>query len=152
MEHTCHSRVFSSVARLLALLEGTTEAPHWQVAKRANHPFLMILLSLGYHDIDWIQMRRNGISSGVLHTHHSVLKLFGSDSQALEASTCHCTPFCSVPFWLRLHRKRSLERGLFCLEDYNTWSVLYDGPKVSCCSYVIIVRTLIQLLHHYRPY
>ena len=35
---------------------------------------------------------------------------------------------------------------LFCLDAYNTWSTLYDGPKVSCCSYVIIVRTLIQLL------
>ena len=36
---------------------------------------------------------------------------------------------------------------LFCLDAYNT--TLYDGPKVSCCSYVIIVRTLIQLLDHY---
>ena len=48
-----------------------------------------------------IQIRRNRISSGVLHPHHSVLKqikLFGSDSQVLEASTCRCMPFCSVPF------------------------------------------------------
>ena len=30
----------------------------------------------------------------------------------------------------------------FCLGAYNTWSTLYDRPKVSCCSYVIIVRTL----------
>ena len=35
---------------------------------------------------------------------------------------------------------------LFCLDAYNIWSTLYDGPKVSCCSYAIIVRTLIQLL------
>ena len=52
--------------------------------------------------------------------------------------------------WLRLHRKRNLEHE--CLDAYNTWSTLYDGPKVSCCSYAIIVRTLIQLLDHYRPY
>ena len=51
--------------------------------------------------ITMIQTRRGGISSGVLHPHHSVLKqikLFDSDSQALEASTYRCTPFCSVPF------------------------------------------------------
>ena len=108
MSHTCHSRVFSTVTRLLALLESTAKAPHWQAAKRANGPFLhfyMILLSLAYRDltgaITMIQTRRSSISSGVLHPHHSVLKqikLFGSFSQALEAITCRCTPFCSVPF------------------------------------------------------
>ena len=48
-----------------------------------------------------ITTQRSSIFSGVLHPHHSVLKqikLFGSDSQALEASTCHCTLFHSVPF------------------------------------------------------
>ena len=34
-----------------------------------------------------------------LHAHHSTIKeiqLFGSEYQALQASTCHYTPFCSV--------------------------------------------------------
>ena len=46
MSQTCHSRVFSSVTRLLALLESTAEAPHRQVAKQANCPFLLIMVSL----------------------------------------------------------------------------------------------------------
>ena len=48
-----------------------------------------------------IQTQRSCICSGVLYPHHSILKqikLFGSVSQALEASTCLCTPFCSIPF------------------------------------------------------
>ena len=70
-------------------------------------PFLIIIFSFSKATtiltgaITMIQTRRSGISSGVLHPHHSVLKqikLFGSDSQALEASTCCCTPFYSVPF------------------------------------------------------
>ena len=51
--------------------------------------------------ITMIQMRRSGVSSEVLHPHHSVLKqikLFGSDSQPLEVSTCHHAPFCSISF------------------------------------------------------
>ena len=108
MDHTCNSRVFSSVTRLLALLENTAEASHWQVAKQANRPFLIIIIIVSFswattilaEAITMIQKRRNSTSFGVLHPHHSVLKqikLFGSDSQALEASTCRCTPFCSVP-------------------------------------------------------
>ena len=88
-----------------------------------------------------IQTRRN-ISFRVLHPHHSVLKqikLFGSDSQALEASTCRCTPFCSIPFCApavtstpetQPRAQAVLLRGLL-------WSALYDGPKVSCCSYIM---------------
>ena len=45
MSHTCHSRVFSLVTRLLALLESIAEAPHRQVAKRANRPFLIVSFS-----------------------------------------------------------------------------------------------------------
>ena len=51
-----------------------------------------------------IPTRRSATGSGLLHPHHSVLKqvkqvkLFSRDSQALEASTCRYTPFCSVPF------------------------------------------------------
>ena len=48
-----------------------------------------------------IQTRRSATGFGLVHTHHSVLKqlkLFSTDSQALEASTCRYTPFCSVPF------------------------------------------------------
>ena len=41
-----------------------------------------------------------------------------------------------------VHRKRSLKRELFCLDDYNTWSTLYERPKVSCCSYVKIAERL----------
>ena len=164
MDHTCHSQVFSTVTILLALLESTAEASHQQLAKRTNRSFSdNYYYYCFFHEattiltgaIPMIQTRRSGISSGVLHPFHSVLKqikLFGSNSQALEASTCRCTPFCSVPFLVTVHRKRSLEHELFCLDKYNTWSVLYDGPKVSCCSYVIIVRTLIQLLDHYRLY
>ena len=49
--------------------------------------------------ITMIQTRRSSNSSGVLHPHHGVLKqikLFSSDSQALEASTCCYTLFHSV--------------------------------------------------------
>ena len=48
-----------------------------------------------------IQTRRSATGFGLVHPHHSVLKqlkLFSTDSQALEASTCRYTPFCSVPF------------------------------------------------------
>ena len=48
MDHTGHSRVFSSVTRLLALLESIAKVPHQQVAKRANRPnrpFLIIIVS-----------------------------------------------------------------------------------------------------------
>ena len=45
MSHTCHSRVFSSVTRLLTLLESTTEEPHLHVAKPANRPFLIVSFS-----------------------------------------------------------------------------------------------------------
>ena len=44
LSHTCHSRVFASVTRLLALLESTAVAPHRQVAKRANCVFLLIII------------------------------------------------------------------------------------------------------------
>ena len=39
MSHTCHSPVFSSVTRLLAVSESIAEVPHRQVAKWANHFF-----------------------------------------------------------------------------------------------------------------
>ena len=59
-------------------------------------PFLIVShsasASLLTEAITMIQTRRSGISSRLLHPHHSILKqmkLFGSDSQALEASTCH---------------------------------------------------------------
>ena len=47
-----------------------------------------------------IQTGRSATRSGLLHSHHSVLKqikLFGSDSQELEANTCRYTPFPSIP-------------------------------------------------------
>ena len=107
-----------------------------------------------------IQTRRSATGFGLVHPHHSVLKQlkqFSTDSQALEASTCRYTPFCSVPFCAlsdgyAYTGNAACMDELFCLDAYNTWSTLYDGPKVSYCSYVIIVRTLIQLLDHYRPY
>ena len=43
MSHTCHSRVFSLVTGLLALLESTAEAPPRQVAKRVNRPLMIIV-------------------------------------------------------------------------------------------------------------
>ena len=75
MSHTCHSRVFSSAIRLLALLESTAEAPHRQVAKRANCPFLIVCSSSSFSQatvifteaITMIQMQRSGTSSGPLH-------------------------------------------------------------------------------------
>ena len=51
MSHTCYSRVFSSPTRLLAMLESTTEAPHLQVAKQGNHPFLIIVIITPHHSI-----------------------------------------------------------------------------------------------------
>ena len=36
MDHTCHSRVFSTVTRLLTLTESIAEVPNRQVAKMAN--------------------------------------------------------------------------------------------------------------------
>ena len=38
MDHTCHFRVFSSVTRLLVLLERTAEAPHRQVVSTPDPP------------------------------------------------------------------------------------------------------------------
>ena len=48
-----------------------------------------------------IQTLRSATGSGLLHLHHSFLKQiksFNRDSQALAASPCRYTPFCSVPF------------------------------------------------------
>ena len=48
-----------------------------------------------------IQTQISAAGSGLVHPHHGILKqlkLFSTDSQALEASTCRYTPFCSVPF------------------------------------------------------
>ena len=44
MSHSCHSRVFSLVTRLLVLLESTAEAPLQQVAKRANRLLIIIII------------------------------------------------------------------------------------------------------------
>ena len=52
VDHTCHSRVFSSVTRLLALLKSTAEAPHQQVANRQIVYLVSQFLQQGYHDID----------------------------------------------------------------------------------------------------
>ena len=157
--------MFSTVTRLLTLTESIAEVPNQQVAKLAN--CLLLVSSFFSEDsttmteaITMIQMRRSATGSGLLHPHHSVLKQikpFSSDSQSARVKYL---PLCAVLFcsvlrikrWLRLHRKHSLEHELFCLGTYNTGSTLYDGPKVSYCRYVIIVRTLIQLLDHYRPY
>ena len=107
MDHTCHSRVFSTVTRLLTLTESIAEVPNRQVAKSANR-FQSVLLSFFCSHsttmtqaITIIQTRRSATGFGLVHPHHSVLKqlkLFSTDSQALEASTCRYMPFCSVPF------------------------------------------------------
>ena len=154
--------MFSTVTRLLTLTESITKVPNRQVAKLANHlsSFFREDSTTMTEAITMIQTQRSATASGLLHPHHSVLKQikpFSSDSQALEASTCRYTPFCSVPFCALnggyAYTGNAASRcELFCLGDYNTWSTLYDGPKVSCCSYLIIVRTLVQLLDHYNSY
>ena len=103
--YTCHSRVFSTVTRLLTLTESIAEVPNRQVAKLANRSFLLSSFFWDHSTtmteaITIIQKRRSATGSGLLHPHHSVLKQiipFNRDSQVLEASTCHYTPFCSVP-------------------------------------------------------
>ena len=158
MDHTCHSRVFSTVTRLLTLTESIAEVPYRQVAKSANRfqsSFFVSHSTTMNQAITIIQTRRSATGFGLVHPHHSVLKQlkpFSSDSQALEASTCRYTPFCALNDGYAYTGNAACMDELFCLDAYNTWSTLYDGPKVSCCSYVIIVRTLIQLLDHYRPY
>ena len=42
LSHTSHSRVFSSAARLLALLKSTAEVPHRQVAKSSTYLLYII--------------------------------------------------------------------------------------------------------------
>ena len=81
----------------------------WQIGKSLNCQIVTILLS-GFFSgdsttmtqaITMIQTRRSATGSGLLHPYHSVLKQiksFSRDSQALEASTCRYTPFCSVLF------------------------------------------------------
>ena len=159
MDHTCNSRVFSTVTRLLMLTESITEVPNRQVAKSTNRfqfSFFRGHSTTMTEAITMIPTRRSATGSGLLHPYHSVLKQikpFSRDSQALKASTCRYTPFCALSDgYAYTGNAASSEHELFCLDAYNTWSTLYDGPKVSCCSYVIIVRTLIQLLDHYRPY
>ena len=110
MDHTCHSRVFSTVTRLLTLTESIAEVPNRQVAKSANRfQFSFCLLAFFFRGhsttmteaITMISTRRSATGSGLLHPHHSVLKQikpFSRDFQALEASTCRYTLFCSVPF------------------------------------------------------
>ena len=105
MDHTCHSRVFSTVTRLLTLTESIAEVPNRQVAKLVNclqlSSFFWEHSTIMTEAITMIQSRRSATGSGLLHPHHSVLKQikpFSRDSQALEASTCCYTPFCSVPF------------------------------------------------------
>ena len=107
MDHTCHSQVFSTVTRLLTLTESIAEVPNRQVAKSANR--LQLASGFFFRDdsttttaaIIMIQTRRSATGSRLLHPHHSVLKQtkpFSRDSQAIEASTCRYTPFCSIPF------------------------------------------------------
>ena len=99
MDHTCHSRVFSTVTRLLTLTESITEVPNRQVAKSANRfqlsSCLLAFFFRGHSTtmtkgITMIPTRKRATGSGLLHPHHSVLKQikpFSRDSQALEAST-----------------------------------------------------------------
>ena len=130
--------------------------PNQQVAKSANS----LQLSSGFffrgdsttmtETITMIQTRRSATGFGLMHPYHSVLKqikAFSRDAQALKASACRYTPFCSIPFCV-------LNGGYAYTGNaaLSTSCSAYDGPKVSCCSYVIIVRTLIQLLDHYKPY
>ena len=91
-----------------------------------------------------IQTRRSATGSGLLHLHHSVfkqIKPFSARGKYLPLYAVLFRSILRIKRWLCLHRKCRLEHELFCLDVYNTWSTLYDGPKVSCCSYVIIVRT-----------
>ena len=131
MDHTCHSRVFSSVTTLLRVSESIAEVPHRQVAKRANQPSHSSILffsegsTIMAKEIAMIQTRRSTTGSGLLHRHHSVLKPFSRDSQVLEGKylSLYALLFRSVlciKQWLRLHRKRNLEHELFCLDVYNT--------------------------------
>ena len=107
MDHTCHSRVFSTVTRLFTLTQSIAEVPNRQVAKPPNRFKLSAASFFRDHSttmteaIAMIPTRRSATGSGLLHPHNSVLKQikpFSRDSQALEASTCRYTPFCSVPF------------------------------------------------------
>ena len=151
MDHICHSPVFSSVTRLLALLESTAEAPHRQVTKWANRlaSFSARLPRYWLKQLHWFKheeavfLLRYCTHTIAFSNKSNCLAVILKRSRQALAAMRRSSAFRSAKRWLRLHRKRSLEHELFC---YNAWSALYDGPKVSCYSYVIIVRTLIQLL------
>ena len=106
MNPTYHSRVFSSVIKLLTLPESIAEVSNRQVAKPANSLQLSLFVSFFRVDsttmteaITMSQTRKSATGSALLHPHHSVLKQikpFSRDSQALEASTCRYTPFCTL--------------------------------------------------------
>ena len=94
MSHACHSRVFSSVTRLLALLESTAEAPHQQVTKQVNRPFLIMVSSFRWPTtiltvaITMTCRRRSGICIQALHSYQSAfkeVKIFSSDLLALSS-------------------------------------------------------------------
>ena len=97
-------RVFTTVTRLLPMTKSIAEVPNRQVPKLSkchNSSFFSDHSTTMTEAITIIQTRRSATGSGLLHLHHSVLKQikpFNRDSQALEASTCRYTPFCSVPF------------------------------------------------------
>ena len=95
---------FSNVFYSNKTVNADREVPNRQVAKPANRlssSFFREDSTTMTEAITMIQTRRSATGSGLLHPHHSALKQikpFSSDSQALEASTCRYTPFCSIPF------------------------------------------------------
>ena len=46
VDHTCHSRVFSTVTRLLVLTESIADVPNRRVAKLANHSTACFCISV----------------------------------------------------------------------------------------------------------
>ena len=131
MDHTCYSRVFLTVRRLLTLTESIAEVPNRQVAKSAKS-FSAFFLCFCFRDdsatmteaITMIQTRRSATGSRLLHPHHIVLKQRVSSARGkymyLPLYTVLFRSVLHIKRWLRLHRKRSLEHELFCLDAYNT--------------------------------
>ena len=104
MSHTSDVRVFSSVKRLLALLETIAGVPHRQVAKQPNRlysfRFFFLLSARTAEAIIMILTEQVAFSLG--YCTHSIACSFSSNSRALSSGHL---PFIRH-FMTRLHMRR----------------------------------------------
>ena len=152
MDHTCHSRVFSTVTTLLVLLESTAEASHWQVTEWTNRPFLIIIIIVSFTRLPryWLEQlqwfKREEAPFLLLYCAHTIAFSNKSNSSAVilkrsRQSTYmyRCTPFCSVPRNGGYAYTRNAASSTSCFMTNQKWVAV---------AALIILRTLIQLLDH----